>query len=114
MNDTQPLREVTENTPIAYYQPIAITPALIKWVCGTIIAAFSYGLAAGWVFMPAKDTDVKELRTIVEMIRADQQAHNKSMEEFRTTLAGIRLAVEDVQQVSKRLQQRAGAQRKVN
>lgn len=95
--DTQPHREVNEHTPIAYYQPIAITPALIKWFAISIMAALSYGVGTGLLFMPAKDTDLQELRKVVEAIRAEQVEQRTAFKEFTTAVTGLKVAVEDVQ-----------------
>lgn len=95
--DVQPHREVTEHTPIAYYQPIAITPALIKWFAITIMAALSYGVGTGLLFMPAKDTELQTLRQVVEAMRKEQQEQHGMFKELSTAIGGIKIAVDDVQ-----------------
>lgn len=91
-HDTQPVAQqrvtpvvMSQDTPIAYMQPLAITPGLIRWVCVTIIGAIWSLYAAGWLFLPAKQDDVTKLTSIVQVLQTGQNDAKLAVE--RLTLA---------------------------
>jgi hypothetical protein len=73
------------DTPVAYYQPIAITPSVIKWLVGGIIAAIWSLQASGWLFLPAKQTDMETLTRVVQVLQTGQNDAKVAIE--RLTLA---------------------------
>jgi hypothetical protein len=77
--------EQIEHTPLAYYQPIAITPAVIKWIVGGVIAAIWSLQASGWLFLPAKDSELQALVRVVQTVQSAQDESRKAVE--RLTLA---------------------------
>jgi len=93
MNGTQPQGQTTTvpvmdaNTPVAYYQPIAITPATIKWIAGAVVAALAL-MPSGFLdryMLPAKDSEVQALTAIVKVLQQGQQDTSDAVK--RLTLA---------------------------
>jgi hypothetical protein len=73
MNGAVPQPQVlSEHTPVAYYTPIAITPASIRWLVGGTIAMVWSLIAAGVLFIPAKQTDLETLTKVVQVIQTGQ------------------------------------------
>jgi hypothetical protein len=75
-------------TPVAYYQPVAITPGTIKWVAGCLAAAliFLSGLPAAERYMkPAAQSDLDVLSKVVQVLQTGQAETKVAME--RLTLA---------------------------
>lgn len=75
------------NTPVAYYQPIAITPATIKWIAGAVVAALAL-MPSGFLdryMLPAKDSEVQALTAIVKVLQQGQQETSDAVK--RLTLA---------------------------
>lgn len=75
------------NTPVAYYQPIAITPATIKWIAGAVVAALAL-MPSGFLdryLLPAKDSEVQALTAIVKVLQQGQQDTSDAVK--RLTLA---------------------------
>jgi hypothetical protein len=82
-----PLNVLGANTPVAYYQPIAITPATIKWLCAGAVAWLAL-MPSGFLdryLSPAKDSDLKALTAIVQVLQQGQADTAKAVE--RLTLA---------------------------
>lgn len=79
---------MTTDTPIAYYTPIAITPATIKWFLGAIVGIIGF-LATAPVaeryMMPAKQADLEVLTKVVQVLQTGQNDGKLAME--RVTLA---------------------------
>jgi len=93
MNGTQPQGQTTTvpvmdaNTPVMYYQPIAITPATIKWIAGAVVAALAL-MPSGFLdryMLPAKDSEVQALTAIVKVLQQGQQDTSDAVK--RLTLA---------------------------
>lgn len=107
MNGMQPNpAPVSEDTPIAYYQPIAITPGTIKWIVAGIIGAIWSLNASGYLFVPAKDSEFKALQTIVETVRTQQDQFRQQMETTRDALSRLTLAVDNMAGLVAELKQR--------
>lgn len=75
-----PAVQPTMDTPIAYYQPIAITPGTIKWAAGGLIAAIWSLYTADYLYRPAKDSDLQAVKAVVEIVRSEQQETRKTVE----------------------------------
>ncbi len=59
-------------TPIAYYQPIAITPGLIKWVIGAfsaVVVAVTAMPAADKYLNPASAKDLTAVQQLVQVLQ---------------------------------------------
>lgn len=89
----------TTDTPLAYYQPVAITGGTIKWIAGAIASVMMF-LAASPVadrwMMPAKDSELKALQGVVELMRQQHMDLQKQMETTRDAMARLTLAVDNV------------------
>lgn len=76
------------DTPIAYYTPVPITPGTVKWFFGAIVGIMGVlatsPIAERWM-MPAKDSDLQQVRAIVETLRAEQEKSREAIS--RLTLA---------------------------
>lgn len=84
------------DTPVAYYQPIAITPAVIKWLVLGVIGAIWSMNASGYLFVPAKDSELKALQTIVQTVQQQQTDFQRQMEGTRDALSRLTLAVDNL------------------
>ncbi len=84
---------LTTDTPIAYYQPIAITPGTIKWVIGAVVGIIGF-LASAPVaeryLNPAKQSDLETLARVVQVIQTGQAESREALN--RLTLAVDNLA----------------------
>lgn len=77
-----------QETPLAYYTPIAITPGTIKWFIGAtvgIMGMLASAPIAERYLMPAKDSDLQGIIRIVDSMRADQEKSREAIS--RLTLA---------------------------
>ena len=88
---------VSGDTVIAYYQPIAITPNLVKWVIGGIIGAIWSMYLAGWLFLPAKDTELQQVKGLVEIIKTEQQNNKQTFTDLKGAIDGLTSAVAEIQ-----------------
>lgn len=91
------------DTPLAYYQPIAITPGTIKWVAGAVasVMLFLAGSPIAERYMsPAKQSDLVIMQEIVKTLQVGQH-------EQRTALERLTLAVDNLAGIVTGLQQSA-------
>lgn len=92
----------TTDTPLAYYQPVAITGGTIKWIAGAIASVMMF-LAASPVadrwMMPAKDSELKALQGVVETVRTQQTDFQRQMESSRDAIARLVLAVDNLSSI---------------
>lgn len=88
---------VSGDSVIAYYQPIAITPNLIKWLVGGVIGAIWSMYLAGWLFVPAKDTELQQVKGLVEIIKTEQQNNKQTFTELKGAIDGLTQAVAEIQ-----------------
>lgn len=95
---------MTQDTPIAYYTPIAITPGTIKWFMGATVGIIGF-LAASPVaeryMMPARDSDLQSVRVLVDTLRAEQQ-------QSRDAISRLTVAVDSLSGLVTRMQVAAG------
>jgi hypothetical protein len=83
---------MNEDTPIAYYTPVAITPGTIKAFLAAVVGIIGF-LAVTPVaeryMMPAKDSDLQAVRVIVDTMRSE-------LKESRDAVARLTLAVDNL------------------
>lgn len=95
---------MSQDTPLAYYTPIAITPGTIKWFFGAMLGIVGF-LAATPVaeryMMPAKDSDLQSVRMIVEGMRGE-------LKESRDAIARLTLAVDNLSGIVAQMRTAAG------
>lgn len=93
-----------QDTPLAYYTPIPITPGTIKWFFGAIVGVIGF-LAATPVaeryMMPAKDSDLKSLVLIVDGMRTE-------LKDSRDAIARLTLAVDNLSGLVAQMKTAAG------
>lgn len=86
----QPMQQTVynEGSPLISVSPITLTGAQLRWILVTILGAIWSAYAAGWLFLPAKDADVKaltvvvqSLATTVEALKVNQQAAQADQKE---------------------------------
>lgn len=103
---SQPLPPgVGVDTPIAYYQPIAITPGTIKWIAGMIggVMIFLAGSPMAEKYLnPAKQSDLVLMQEIVKTLQIGQT-------EQRDALQRLTLAVDNLSGIVAGMQQTARA-----
>lgn len=92
---------MSENTPVAYYTPVAITPATIRWVIGGVIAAIWSASAAGWLFLPAKQDDMTKLTQIVQTLQVKQDETNAAVKRLTEAVDNLSGIVSTIKQVGK-------------
>jgi hypothetical protein len=91
MNGTQPSQPhgvpqvMSADTPVAYYQPIAITPSTIKWAAAGIIGVIWSMYTADYLYRPARQSEFEALTKVVQVIQQGQAETSKAVE--RLTLA---------------------------
>jgi len=73
------------DTPLAYYQPSVITLATVRWIVGGVIGAIWSLYAAGWLFLPAKQSDLEALTRVVVALDTAQKESKGAIE--RLTVA---------------------------
>jgi hypothetical protein len=73
------------DTPLAYYQPTVITLATVRWIVGGIIGAIWSMYAAGWLFLPAKQSEFEALTKVVQTLDNAQKDSRQALE--RLTVA---------------------------
>lgn len=100
MNGAQGIPSLTSDTPLAYYQPIAITPAIIKWMVGGLIGGIWSLYAAGWLFMPAKQAELADLRQLVQIVQKNQtdtaMAVERISNDTRMAVERLTMAVDNI------------------
>ena len=92
---------MSENTPVAYMQPIAITPASIRWVVGGMIGAIWSMYAAGWLFLPAKQDDMTALTRVVQTLQVKQDETNTAVKRLTEAVDNLSGIVSTIKQVGK-------------
>ena len=74
---------------MAYYQPSVITLATVRWIVGGIIGGIWSMYAAGWLFLPAKQSDLHALTQVVQTLDTAQK-------ESRDAIARLTVAVDNL------------------
>jgi hypothetical protein len=87
---------MTPDTPILQIAPLALSTAQLRWMFGAIIGGIWSAYLAGWLFLPAKDSDVQSLRGVVQIVQQEQ-------EKSRDTLNRLTLAVDNLSGIVDRL-----------
>lgn len=85
-----------QDTPLAYYQPSVITLATVRWIVGGIIGGIWSMYAAGWLFLPAKQSDLHALTQVVQTLDTAQK-------ESRDAIARLTVAVDNLSGIVSRL-----------
>jgi hypothetical protein len=80
---------MTPEQPILQIAPMALSTAQLRWLAGAVIGGIWSAYAAGWVFLPAKDSDVQSLRSVITIVQQEQ-------EKSRDTLNRLTLAVDNL------------------
>jgi hypothetical protein len=94
---------MTDATPLAYYQPFAITPSTIKWFGGMVCAIIVTLHGSGWLFMPAKQDDMTALTRIVQTLQQGQAETNKAVERLTVAVDNLSGIVDGVKQATKQV-----------
>lgn len=71
---------------------------------GAIGTFFATAITAGWLFLPARDSDLKTLQGVVEIVRQQQIDFQKQMESSRDAISRLTLAVDNMSGMIDRLQ----------
>ncbi len=93
-----PPREFTASTPLATYQPIAITANTIKWIIGGAIAALLAmpdGMIDRYV-NPAKQKDMEALQVIVRTLQEGQHQIKTAQDNANRAVERLTLAVDNL------------------
>lgn len=96
----QPPAGFTEHTTVAVYQPVPITPAAIvsaiKWLAGGICAVIVTLNASGWLFVPAKQTELHALTQTVQAISQTMVALQTAQKDGQVAVERLTLAVDNL------------------
>lgn len=95
------------DTPVAYYQPIAITPASIKWVVMGVIGGIWSLIAAGVLFIPAKQTDLETLTKVVQVIQTGQADAKIAVERLTVAVDNLSHLVDNMRRTGTALKNSA-------
>jgi hypothetical protein len=90
-------------TPVAYYQPIAITPATVKWVIGAVIGILVM-MPAGVIDRYLNPAGRGELDALVKVVQTVQQAQDESrraVERLTVAVDNLSGIVNDVREAGK-------------
>lgn len=88
--------QLVVNTPPAISINLGFTTAQIAAGFATLLTLIGSGAFAGWLFIPAKDTDLQALKAVVELIRTDQLAQKTALGQVSATLDGLVRSVDDL------------------
>lgn len=94
---------MSDSTPLAYYQPVAITPGTIKWVAACVVGLVGFLASAPIAeryINPAKNSDLQALTAIVQVIQTSQK-------ESHDALARLTMAVDNLSGIVAGLKQTA-------
>jgi hypothetical protein len=68
---------------------LGLTGAQVLAALGGLATIITTGLTAGWLFLPAKDSDLKATQALVEIVRGEQR-------DSRATIARLTQAVDNL------------------
>jgi hypothetical protein len=105
----QPPQPLTADTPLAYYQPIAITPAIIRWLVMGVIGGIWSLYAAGWVFMPAKASELEALVKVVQAVQVAGEQQRQATDAQRGSIERLTLAVDNLSGIVAEIKARSPA-----
>lgn len=96
-----------DQTTLAVFQPIAITPALIitmvKWISGAVVAVVGILSAANGFeryMLPAKDSELKLWVEVVKGVQTAQSEQKQSMDRLTMAVDNLAGIVAEVRQAS--------------
>lgn len=75
--------------PILQISPINLSVAQLRWIVSGIIGAIWSAYAAGWLFLPAKDTDLQTLRTSFEIVQKEQAQARDALVRLTTAVDNL-------------------------
>lgn len=77
---------------------LGLTGKQIVGGLSALAAMIVSGITAGYIFLPAKDRDLKALQGVVEVVRQEQVAMRDAMGRITAALDGMTAAVDRLQQ----------------
>ena len=109
-HEPQPIQPMTADTPVAYYQPVAITPMTIKWIAGSILGIIGFlataPIAEKYV-NPAKATDLETLTRVVQIVQTGQAETSKAVERLTVAVDNLASLVDEVRRNGAKLKNAA-------
>jgi len=81
-----------DGAPLLTINQIQLSSGQIRWIMGAVIAALGALGSAGYLFMPAKDVELKALNAVVETIKDESRQQ-------RETITRLTVAVERITEV---------------
>lgn len=72
---------------------------------GAIGTFFATAITAGWLFLPARDSDLKTLQSVVEIVRQQQTDFQRQLEASRDAVARMTMAIDNLSGVVEGLRQ---------
>jgi hypothetical protein len=108
----------TQQPPDAYNAPQPTETAVVKIDLGLsgrqILGAFTAlgtflvtAFTAGWLFLPARDSDLKTLQGVVEIVRQQQLDFQRQLESSRDAMARMTMAIDNLSGKIQDLQERS-------
>jgi hypothetical protein len=106
----------TQQPPDAYNAPQPTETAVVKIDLGLsgrqILGAFTAlgtflvtAFTAGWLFLPARDSDLKTLQGVVEIVRQQQLDFQRQLEASRDAVSRMTMAIDNLSGVVEGLRQ---------
>ncbi len=84
--------------PIIQVAPMMLSLAHIKWIGALIISGIFTAQGAGWLFMPAKQTELTALVGVVRAIDERQMASQKAVERLTVAVDNLSAIVSEMGQ----------------
>lgn len=106
----------TQQPPDAYNAPQPTETAVVKidlglsgrqilWALGSFATFLTTAFTAGWLFLPARDSDLQTLRGVVEIVRQQQLDFQRQLESSRDAVSRMTLAIDNLSGVVEGLRQ---------
>lgn len=107
----------TQQPPDAYNAPhpetavvkidLGLSGRQILWALGSFATFLTTAFTAGWLFLPARDSDLQTLRGVVEIVRQQQLDFQRQLESSRDAMARMTMAIDNLSGKIQDLQERS-------
>lgn len=82
--------------PVVTFQQVALTAAQIRNLFLGAVGLISAGISAGWLFMPAKEADLKAVTAIVETLRTEADQNREAVTRLTVAVDNLSRLVSDL------------------
>lgn len=84
--------------PAVTINQINLTWPQILSAAGSVIAAIWSAYAAGWLFLPAKESELKEVTKVVEVLQTGTKSNREAIERLTVAVDNLSTIVERINQ----------------